>query len=160
MQNGEVNFIAAYKMYWKHYFNFKSHSSRLEFWWVVIWDILVSMVILLFFGTMIPVIHLSGLKFVMSIWVLINYIPGMSLTVRRYHDLGISGFWYLLTPFLGNIIMHFFSNFARLYYQDGMQHIAFNEINMTLYLIGLVINLISFILAMKKTKWHHNRYLK
>ena len=41
-----------------------------------------------------------ALGIVSILWWLIHLLPGIAVTVRRFHDTGRSGFWYLLGIFL------------------------------------------------------------
>ena len=84
--------LNAYKNFWKGYLNFSGRSTRPEFWWV--W--LLNMVI--FF----PVYYslFTGLEFdnpIMNIavfsmciiFLLVEFVPLLALTVRRLRDAGI-----------------------------------------------------------------------
>lgn len=69
-------------LYVKHYFDFKSSTSRAHYWWAL-GTIYVLTVI---FGTLSSII---GFPVLMPIWLAINVIPLLSLTVRRLRDVGI-----------------------------------------------------------------------
>ena len=84
--------LNAYKNFWKGYLNFSGRSTRPEFWWV--W--LLNMVI--FF----PVYYslFTGLEFdnpimniaVFSMYIillLVEFVPLLALIVRRLRDVGI-----------------------------------------------------------------------
>ena len=84
--------LNAYKNFWKGYLNFSGRSTRPEFWWV--W--LLNMVIFL------PVYYslFTGLEFdnpimniaLFSIYIillLVEFVPLLALTVRRLRDVGI-----------------------------------------------------------------------
>jgi len=42
-----------------------------------------------------------------GLWTLVTFIPTLSLTVRRLHDIGKSGWWYLIgiIPLVGGILL-------------------------------------------------------
>lgn len=84
--------LNAYKNFWKGYLNFSGRSTRPEFWWV--W--LLNMVIFL------PVYYslFTGLEFdnpimkialfsMYIILLLVESVPLLALTVRRLRDVGI-----------------------------------------------------------------------
>ena len=45
------------------------------------------------------------------LFVLATLVPGIAMTVRRQHDIGLSGWFFLLifVPYLGNLIIFVFS---------------------------------------------------
>jgi uncharacterized membrane protein YhaH (DUF805 family) len=77
-----VSFPQAIKLGFKHYFDFNGRTTRAEFWW---WALLITL-----FG-LIP--------FVGWIVRIALLIPSISVTTRRLHDVGKSGWqqlWGLL----------------------------------------------------------------
>jgi uncharacterized membrane protein YhaH (DUF805 family) len=87
-----VSFEQAFKNYWLKYFDFKGCAQRSEFWWMWLFNMCVSLfVYLIEIG--ISKQLAGGLNIV---WSLATFIPGMSLLVRRLHDVGFSGWWVLL----------------------------------------------------------------
>ena len=49
----------------------------------------------------------AGLSVVVSIWSIINIIPGLSIVIRRLHDIGKGWPWIFISliPFVGGIIL-------------------------------------------------------
>jgi len=86
-----VGFGKAIKLFFSNYFNFRGRSRRSEYWWAMIFVNAISSVLA------------AALPEVSAIWLLITLIPSMSLFIRRLHDIGLSGWFYLLAwvPFLG-----------------------------------------------------------
>ena len=77
-----VSFPQAIKLGFKNYFNFNDRATRAEFWW---WALLVTL------GGLLPF-----LGWILRIALL---IPSISVTARRLHDVGKSGWrqlWALL----------------------------------------------------------------
>ena len=77
-----VSFPQAIKLGFKNYFKFSGRATRAEFWW---WALLVTL------GGLIPF-----LGWILRIALL---IPSISVTARRLHDVGKSGWrqlWALL----------------------------------------------------------------
>ena len=102
--------LNAYKNFWKGYLNFSGRSTRPEFWWV--W--LLNMVI--FF----PVYYslFTGLEFdnpIMNIalfsmciiLLLVEFVPLLALIVRRLRDVGIhwAFIFIALVPIVGPIAL-------------------------------------------------------
>ena len=89
-----VDFVKAIKLYCLYALNFKGRSSRSEYWWGYLFNVLLSIAL-----NFVPVI--GGLLSIVMI------IPGVALSIRRMHDIGKSG-WYLLMgliPLAGPIIL-------------------------------------------------------
>ena len=84
--------LNAYKNFWKGYLNFSGRSTRPEFWWV--W--LLNMVIFLpayyslFTGLEFdnPIINIA-LFSMYIILLLVEFVPLLALIVRRLRDVGI-----------------------------------------------------------------------
>ena len=77
-----VSFPQAIKLGFKHYFDFNGRTTRAEFWW---WALLITLLWLIPF-----------LGWIFRIALL---IPSISVTARRLHDVGKSGWqqlWALL----------------------------------------------------------------
>jgi len=76
----KVSFPKAIKLGFKNYFKFSGRATRAEFWW---WALLVTL------GGLIPF-----LGWILRIALL---IPSISVTARRLHDVGKSGWRQLWT---------------------------------------------------------------
>ncbi len=104
-----MSFVDAVAAGFKNYFNFRGKASRSEFWYWVLFTILLSLVL----GTIETVIWpaapldsedieavlnatLSAPTPLTSLANLLLFIPGLSVTARRFHDAGFSGKWLLL----------------------------------------------------------------
>lgn len=79
-----VDFITAIKMYFANYANFKGRSTRAEYWWAMLFLVLVSS-FLSFFGAIGNVVYM--------IWGLACVIPTLAISIRRLHDSSLSGWW-------------------------------------------------------------------
>lgn len=87
----------------QNYANFKDRSSRSEYWWWFLFAILVSVV-----AAVIDAI--IGIQLIQFIVGLALFIPGLAVGVRRFHDIGKSGWFILLglIPILGFFILIYF----------------------------------------------------
>lgn len=82
------------------YATFSGRATRSEYWYVVLFGYLLALLIV-FLGMIIDSPELIiGLSTVLS---LILLVPGLALCIRRLHDTGRSGWWYLLVliPYIG-----------------------------------------------------------
>mgnify|MGYP001186575049 CR=1 FL=1 len=78
LQQPKVGFGGAIGRGFSNYFNFSGRATRAEYWWWILFNFLV---------VLIPIVN----------WVswLIFLIPNISLTTRRLHDIGKTGWWQL-----------------------------------------------------------------
>lgn len=104
--------IQAYIDYWKNYANFKGQSSRSDYWWVFLANLIIVWVlgIIGFTGALMSYaenhsIHevVKGMSIIPMIAVIIlilyllaTIIPHLSLVYRRIKDTGLSGWWFLV----------------------------------------------------------------
>lgn len=98
---------------YRRYFEFSGRSRRREYWLFFLFYLLVLMVINAVFG--VPMAMRAGPWFnyavvtngtgsmVGNLFWLVSFIPGLTVAVRRLHDIDRSGWWLLLmfVPFLG-----------------------------------------------------------
>ncbi len=91
---GSVSFGMAIKLFFIKYVDFTGRASRSEYWWAFLFSFLVSMVC-----AWIPVL---GKVVMMGLM-----IPGLSIGIRRLHDIGKSWAWIFmgLIPLAGFIIL-------------------------------------------------------
>jgi len=83
------------------YADFNGRASRSEFWWYVLFAIIVA-VVLQFVDNVILGFPLLG-----AIFSLATLIPGIAVSVRRLHDKDKSGWWLLicLVPVVGAVLL-------------------------------------------------------
>ncbi len=116
----------------KKYATFSGRASRSEYWWYSLFNFIVAMVCLaaglalgaLFGGAAAmqggdSALDLGvagfGIGFligylILLIFALATLVPAIAVTVRRLHDSGRSGWWYLLSfvPYVGGIVLFIF----------------------------------------------------
>lgn len=97
---------------YRRYFEFSGRSRRKEYWFFALFTTLVVMVLSavmvgllaanfqgLLQGAVNPFEAFGGAAWgglaLIGVFILASIIPGVSLQVRRLHDLGVSGWWYL-----------------------------------------------------------------
>ena len=89
-----MNFQQSIEKCFKNYANFNGRATRSEYWFFILFGILVSIgtviLDLLFFdnsGTYSPLNSIAAIALI---------IPQLSAGCRRLHDVGYSGWWQLL----------------------------------------------------------------
>lgn len=97
--------IEAYKKFLMNYANFSGRSSRADYWWVVLANILIGFIIGFICGLL--QLDQSVSMCVSGVYSLAVLIPGIALVVRRLHDINKSGWYYFmgLIPLAGPIIV-------------------------------------------------------
>lgn len=85
----------------KNYANFNGRARRKEYWMFVLFNIIISVIL--------SVVQLA-IPFVVVITILYSLfilIPSIAVIVRRLHDTGRSGAWFLISfvPLVGSIIL-------------------------------------------------------
>lgn len=80
--------LTYYKLYWKKAFKISGRSTRKEFWYPIVLTFLLYGVIKL----ILPEIFLLQINkyLVINLFLLINIIPIFTLTIRRFHDVGLT----------------------------------------------------------------------
>ncbi|TWT07154.1 DUF805 domain-containing protein [Planococcus sp. CPCC 101016] len=90
----------------KKAFNFSDRSRRKEFWIFTLWVFIISIVLAIVeYATGLVIDPDIGI--LTTIFSLLVLIPSLSVTVRRLHDIGRTGWWILLAliPLLGWIAL-------------------------------------------------------
>jgi uncharacterized membrane protein YhaH (DUF805 family) len=98
----QMNFADAVKtVLTQKYADFNGRATRSEFWWWVLFAIIVSVVLQLVDNLIL------GFPLLGSIFALATLIPGVAVSVRRLHDKDKSGWWLFisLVPVVGFILL-------------------------------------------------------
>ena len=82
--------VQAVKICLKKFFDFTGRARRSEYWWFVLFVMIVSMVFN-FIGAIFPMVNILGL-----IVSLVLTIAQLAALTRRLHDTGRSGWWVLV----------------------------------------------------------------
>ena len=87
-----MGFIDSVKSAFLKCFDYQSRSSRSEFWWFYAFTLLTY-----FFDAIIRTVSGESIGYlIISIIISIGiFVPYISLTIRRFHDINLSGWWYL-----------------------------------------------------------------
>ncbi|MDR1614023.1 MAG: DUF805 domain-containing protein [Campylobacteraceae bacterium] len=86
-----------------HYFDFNGRARRKAFWFFVLINFIVN--IILSAIDSIIFVNIIGFALLSLVYTLAILLPSIGLAVRRLHDIGKSGWWYLinLIPIIGFI---------------------------------------------------------
>ena len=104
-----VSFPEAVKLFFKNYTNFQGRSRRSEYWWVQLFNFLVLVIpyalLVSIGGLATGELNAIGIIMgaIMGIYILAIIIPGIALGVRRFHDLGQTG-WLVLAFTVAGLI--------------------------------------------------------
>ena len=91
--------IAAYQAFWTRAFDFSGRTTRAGFWYAILGNIIVNVVILLIAA------KVSIFELISFLYSVATIVPGIAIAIRRLRDTGKNGAWFLvsLIPFIGGI---------------------------------------------------------
>jgi uncharacterized membrane protein YhaH (DUF805 family) len=95
----------------KKYAVFSGRSRRKEYWYFVLFNIIVSIVLVGIDALLGTFSSASNIGLLSGIYSLAVLIPTLAVTVRRLHDIDRSGWWILigLVPLIGAIVLLVFA---------------------------------------------------
>ena len=112
-----ISFGDAISRFYKNYFNFQGRASRAEYWWPTLLQVIVYTALIISFAFLVGAseyesdgssadmesgafaVIIAGILF-----ALVNFLPGLSVKVRRFHDLDQTG-WLVLVFWSVNLII-------------------------------------------------------
>jgi uncharacterized membrane protein YhaH (DUF805 family) len=99
-----MGFIDAISAGFRNYVNFSSRASRSEYWYWVLFTVLLAIAAAL---VDLSIAAASGFSPIGTIVSLGTFLPSLAVAVRRLHDIDRSGWWILigLIPLVGIIIL-------------------------------------------------------
>ena len=88
----------------KNYANFSGRARRSEYWYFALANFvfgIVSGVLAVAYPEIMYLVYIVGLALL---------VPGLAVCVRRLHDIGKSGWWYLIgfVPYIGALVLFVF----------------------------------------------------
>ena len=106
--------INAIKNFFKGYVDFSGRSTRADYWWIWLANIILSIPLYMAYGNAIAnprtesaLVALGGIAIIYMVIGLALLLPGLALTVRRLRDAGFH--WALIfvafVPFVGSIAL-------------------------------------------------------
>lgn len=112
-----MGFGAAISSGFRNYVGFSGRATRSEFWWWQLFVFIVGAIINIIDnvahlhiggggttdftinGTVYPFVS-QGIPLLATLWTIAIFLPSMAMTMRRFHDAGHSGWWWLWTILL------------------------------------------------------------
>ena len=100
-----MNFFEAIKICFVKYATFSGRASRSEFWYFSLINLILSIPIYIYGNSDDPTE--KNLYIISIICVIILFLPGIAVQIRRMHDINKSGWFILLNfvPLFGLIIV-------------------------------------------------------
>jgi uncharacterized membrane protein YhaH (DUF805 family) len=97
----------------KKYADFGGRARRKEYWMFALFNVLIYIAILIFsaiLGSIDNSLALIG-SLLLVVYALAIFVPSLAVAVRRLHDTGRSGWWFLIAfvPVVGGIILLVFT---------------------------------------------------
>jgi uncharacterized membrane protein YhaH (DUF805 family) len=102
MEEKSMSFTEAIASCFKQYANFNGRARRSEYWFFTLLTCCVSLL-----SSLLTYTVSETLGSIVSLASLALVVPGIAVAVRRLHDIGKSGWYYLfcLIPLVGAIIL-------------------------------------------------------
>lgn len=169
----KVGFGTAYKLFWKNYVNFTGRSRRSEYWYTILWHIIVSIpgLLLIFGGVLGAIMGLmnssntaSGVSVVclifgwiyLAVYSLAILIPNYALLIRRFHDTGRTMVMPIII-FAWSIIMSFLPNIISVHISNSNSFTGLIII-MILYIVSIVLAIYQIVICCLDSEREHNKY--
>ncbi len=133
--------VAAVVALIRNAFDFKSRATRSEFWWVMLFFVLLNVI-------------LSPFTMLGNIASLLLFIPILSLEVRRLHDINMSGWWVALFMFL--IISGFMTSMLAIVDAELYGYLNTTQLSIGAWTV-LITYIVSIVLAILPSK-NPNKY--
>ena len=98
------------KVFIENYANFEGRARRSEYWYYVLFNFIIVFGTMILGGLLALIIHPATFFIFYILLVLAsiaNFIPNLAVIVRRLHDTGKSGWYYLIgiIPLVGPILL-------------------------------------------------------
>lgn len=101
---GDANtFVGALKDGFARYVDFKTRSTRPQYWWFTLWSVIFSIVTGII-DTSMGMGDTGPFGLLVS---LVLFLPSIAVAIRRLHDIGRTGWWMLMIflPIIGWIVL-------------------------------------------------------
>ena len=96
-----------------NYANFNGRARRKEYWMFTLFFLLFALLAGFVIGILSAVGETAAMIAIILavVWYLAHLVPSLAVTVRRLHDTGKSGWFYLLAiiPYIGSLIIFIFT---------------------------------------------------
>ena len=94
----------------QQYAVFSGRSRRKEYWYFVLFNVIVTLVLTIFDKGIGTFNETTGYGVLSGIYSLAVILPALGVAIRRLHDIGRSGWWILIgfIPLIGVIVLIIF----------------------------------------------------
>ena len=91
----------------KQYAIFSGRARRKEYWYFILFNLIISIVLAAIDGAMGSYSAGTGMGLLGSVYTLAILLPGIGVSIRRLHDTGRSGWWMLVgfVPLIGVLVL-------------------------------------------------------
>ena len=114
-----MGFFEAINSVFAGYFRFTGRAPRSEFWWFFLFEVLaISVLDFVDFRMVLSAVAAEGsnqaallaispFDFMLVYYFIATFVPRLAVTIRRLHDVGLSGFFYLFyfVPIVGALVV-------------------------------------------------------
>ena len=92
---------------WKKYVEFSGRARRKEYWMFVLFNVIAAAIVGFIGGFLSGATDVAAFAFLGTLYNLAVLLPSVAVFFRRLHDIGKSGWWWLigLVPFVGWIVL-------------------------------------------------------
>lgn len=112
--------MKAYIDFFRHYINWRGRTGRKGYWLFVLVNIIIIFVLQIldriiattFLGFSSQEVNShAGIYTLTVLYIIATFIPNITLSIRRLHDINKSGWWLLLSliPIAGSLILLVFA---------------------------------------------------
>lgn len=94
----------------RKYTQFTGRAQRAEFWYFTLFNVLIVIALAVVDNLIGTYSVETGYGLLSGLYLLGVLLPGIAVAVRRLHDIGRTGWWYLLVlvPLIGPLVLIFF----------------------------------------------------
>lgn len=106
--NNFVGFIDAIRNFFEKYADYKGTATRAEYWWIQLFFVLIAVSAGMFFilGFTMSIKWFYFGMIIYAMFIIATIIPRVTLTIRRMHDIGISGWWFYFINLIALILSY------------------------------------------------------
>jgi len=97
--------MSWYLMVIKNYAGFSGRARRKEYWMFYLMNCIIVVALAILLSILTVITGAMGFMAIYYLYALFIFLPALAVTIRRLHDIGKSGWWYLIVfiPLIGVI---------------------------------------------------------
>ncbi len=152
-QQQMVSFGDAVANFFHKYFVFSGTAQRSEYWWVVLFNVMVYAVLSGIAVSLEFLVISPVWSWLIDVWNLFIFIPTIALVCRRFHDIGHSGKWQWFN--LVWLVAFILSSVGLMRNDLPMMTTA-----TTFAFVGLIWSVVALVWKLLPSKFENNKYRK